>query len=254
MSPNEVSDQADGTSSVRYRFKDVTAVKGMESRTIAKWEKAGWEFVERHPGAMLRSQLRFRRARPTWFAGLDSNERATVLTLAVLLVIGVVAVGGAAVFGGSGGGDESRASPETNTTPTMTAPASPEAPPSASIAPAAPEEVVSFVEGFVEERVAADVAIARAVSAVEVDGRTLRVTFDSARTGLSREQFDSINPFNNPNDETESLADFIGAPMMNSSEEATAVRGALDDIVTDYVDGSQDGRRTIEQLEDLNGL
>lgn len=174
--------------------------------------------------------------------------------MAALVGVGVVAGVGAAVFGGGSGGDEPRAAPETNTTPTATAPASPEVPSGASVAPASAEQVVSFVEKFVKERVAADVAIARAVSAVEVDGRTLRVTFDPAKAGLTREQFDSINPFNNPDDEAESLADFVGAPMMNSSGEAVVVRGALDDIVTVYVDGSRDGRRTIEELEELNDL
>ncbi len=115
------------------------------------------------------------------------------------------------------------------------------------------QRIVSFVESYVAERADADVKIAEAVSQVKVSGRTLTVTFDPAEASMTRETFDSINAFNNPYDGSASLADFIAAPMMNSTEEATRVRASLDAVVTSYADGSDDGRRTIAELEKLNG-
>ncbi|WP_074315335.1 DUF4839 domain-containing protein [Micromonospora cremea] len=48
---------------VQYEFKSVQAIRGTEARSIAKWQKAGWEFVDQNQGT-LRTTLNFRRPKP----------------------------------------------------------------------------------------------------------------------------------------------------------------------------------------------
>lgn len=48
---------------VQYEFKSVQTVRGTESRSIAKWEGAGWELVGQEKGK-VRSTLSFRRPKP----------------------------------------------------------------------------------------------------------------------------------------------------------------------------------------------
>lgn len=67
---------------VEYEFKDVRAIRGMEARTIAKWQKDGWEVVDQRPGA-LRTELRFRRVKP-------SRRRQILLVAAGAVVLAVV--------------------------------------------------------------------------------------------------------------------------------------------------------------------
>ena len=66
---------------------------------------------------------------------------------------------------------------------------------------------------YIAERAAADVTIAKAVSDVSFSDRVLRVTFDPAKEGMDQETFDGINPFKNPYDDSESLADFVSTLM-----------------------------------------
>ena len=50
---------ADGE--VKYNNKTVTTIRGLEARSIAKWEKEGWEFVSQAPATLLRTTLAFRK-------------------------------------------------------------------------------------------------------------------------------------------------------------------------------------------------
>lgn len=45
---------------VQYELKSVQAIRSTEARTIAKWEKLGWEFVSQDKGT-LRTEITFRR-------------------------------------------------------------------------------------------------------------------------------------------------------------------------------------------------
>ena len=47
---------------VQYELKSVQAIRSTEARTIAKWEKLGWEFVSQDKGT-LRTEITFRRAK-----------------------------------------------------------------------------------------------------------------------------------------------------------------------------------------------
>ena len=47
---------------VQYELKTVQAIRSTEARTIANWEKLGWEFVSQDKGT-LRTEIKFRRPR-----------------------------------------------------------------------------------------------------------------------------------------------------------------------------------------------
>jgi hypothetical protein len=48
---------------VKYETRTVKAVRGMESRTAAKWESQGWEVVDQKTGRVS-SEITIRRPRP----------------------------------------------------------------------------------------------------------------------------------------------------------------------------------------------
>ncbi|MBM7280651.1 DUF4839 domain-containing protein [Gordonia rubripertincta] len=75
---------------VTYETKTIRAVRGMESRTIRKWEADGWEFVSQSPGK-VQAEITFRRPKPKsrrllWIVG----GAVLVLVLAIFIVVGVV--------------------------------------------------------------------------------------------------------------------------------------------------------------------
>ena len=49
---------------IRYETMTVTTVRGLESRSISKWEKEGWELLSQQEQPMLRTSLTFRRVKP----------------------------------------------------------------------------------------------------------------------------------------------------------------------------------------------
>lgn len=75
---------------VTYETRTIRAVRGMESRTIKKWEADGWEFVSQSPGK-LQVEITFRRPQPKsrrllWIIG----GVVVVLVLAILVTVGIV--------------------------------------------------------------------------------------------------------------------------------------------------------------------
>ncbi|WP_287004975.1 DUF4839 domain-containing protein [Gordonia sp. UBA7860] len=80
---------ASGTE-VAYETKTVRAVRGMEPRTIKKWEADGWEYVSQSPGT-VQTEITFRRPRSKsrrllWIIG----GSVLVLVLAIIIAVGVV--------------------------------------------------------------------------------------------------------------------------------------------------------------------
>lgn len=79
----------------QYEFMSTRAVRGTETRAIAKWQKAGWELVNQTSGT-LRTTLNFRRVKP----------KVPWLPIAVLgsIVLLLVMIGGivVALQGGDG--------------------------------------------------------------------------------------------------------------------------------------------------------
>lgn len=90
---------------IKYEYKSVQAVRGMENRSITKTqEEGGWELVDQTQG-MLRTTLNFRRVKPetswskTWkaFRGLaPAKQRALAVAVAVMVPIAAVGIGIAA--------------------------------------------------------------------------------------------------------------------------------------------------------------
>ncbi len=77
----------------QYEFTSVQAIRGTEARTIAKWEKAGWELDARGPG-LLRTEMTFRRVKPTT---LGSRIRAAFGRLEPMVQRSLLAVSGALI-------------------------------------------------------------------------------------------------------------------------------------------------------------
>ncbi|GGE90993.1 hypothetical protein [Mycetocola zhadangensis] len=121
---------------VQYETRSVKTVRGMETRTRAKIENEGWEFVSQTQGT-VRSELNFRRQKPkTPWKLIGIGGGVVALLIAVLLIIN--AIGG----GGSGReGDESSPSP----TPSQVAPSEASAP------SAAPEPAAVITDTSVDE-------------------------------------------------------------------------------------------------------
>lgn len=75
---------------VTYETKTIRAVRGMESRTIKKWEADGWEFVSQSPGK-VQTEITFRRPTPKsrkllWIIG----GGVLALVLAIIIAVGIV--------------------------------------------------------------------------------------------------------------------------------------------------------------------
>lgn len=75
---------------VTYEKKSVRAVRGLESRTIKKWEEDGWEVISQTPGR-VQTEITFRRPKPKirplpWIIG----GGVFVLALATIITFGVI--------------------------------------------------------------------------------------------------------------------------------------------------------------------
>lgn len=108
---------------VKYESRTVKAVRGMESRTAAKWESQGWEVVDQKTGRVS-SEITIRRPKPKtpWklYAGLGGF---IVALFGILIVMNLVT-----------GGEKADADP--SRTPTPSAPAGASAHPSETSSPA----------------------------------------------------------------------------------------------------------------------
>jgi hypothetical protein len=83
----------------QYEFTSVQAIRGMEAKTIAKWERDGWE-VDRRDQGVLRTELTFRRVKPKTFVssmvaafrGLEPKVQLLAVSVGALLLVLVVGV------------------------------------------------------------------------------------------------------------------------------------------------------------------
>jgi hypothetical protein len=76
---------------VKYESKTVTVIRGTEARSVSKWEKQGWEFVSQSEQPLLRTKLKFRRAKakPPWrlLAGVAGILVALGISITVMSLI-----------------------------------------------------------------------------------------------------------------------------------------------------------------------
>lgn len=89
---------------VQYELKTIRAIRGMEARATAKWEKDGWEFLTQTQGK-LQTEITFRRPKPKTPWRLIAVLGGVLLLLAVIVIIGV------SLSGGGGDSAASTASP-----------------------------------------------------------------------------------------------------------------------------------------------
>ncbi|WP_235003593.1 excalibur calcium-binding domain-containing protein [Blastococcus haudaquaticus] len=95
---------------VQYEFTSVHTLRGSEAKAIAKWRTDGWELDSRDQG-LLRTELTFRRVKPTTLASrarmafgrLQPKAQLSVMAGAGVLVLCVI--GGGVVAGIQAGGD-----------------------------------------------------------------------------------------------------------------------------------------------------
>lgn len=227
---------------VRYENKTVTTVRGMELRSIAKWEKEGWEFVSQTPAKLLRTTLTFRRPKKqiskwVWVAGAAA---------AVVLGIGVTI---AAIQGGSDGIKPAASSPTVSATPSVE-PSPTETVKSSVTATAAPitdAEVIAAFRSYFAERASNGVMYGKAASNVTFEKRVVRVTFDPAAAGIDQATFDGLAAhFNFP--------EFAATPIAFNDDVGNRLRPAIASIETVRADGTSLGTIDAAGILALNGL
>jgi hypothetical protein len=94
---------------LQYEYTSAQAFRGTEAKVIAKWRTDGWEVDSRDQG-LLRTELTFRRVKPTTLASrarmafgrLQPKVQLSVMAGAGVLVLGVI--GGGVVAGTQAGG------------------------------------------------------------------------------------------------------------------------------------------------------
>lgn len=130
----------------RYQEMTVKSIRGLEARSVAKWESAGWELVEQRPGR-LQTELEFRRPKPkTPWRVIAIGGGALAVLFIILGVSGAFSGDGepeASAAPTSSAEAEARDEPEVQSSPTPMEPE--EEVPSAAPAPepAAPPAVLT---------------------------------------------------------------------------------------------------------------
>ena len=130
---------------IRYETNTVHSIRGMESRTVTKWESEGWELVSQTPGK-LRTEFVFRRpkSKTRWLPWAIGGG-AVAVVLATIITIGTISERNAA--------ETPAAVPSASSSPSREASTAPSESPS-SVAPtveASPElDVVLTAENTAE--------------------------------------------------------------------------------------------------------
>jgi hypothetical protein len=217
---------------IRYSQKTVTTVRGLESRSIAKWEKAGWELVAQTPAKLFRTTLAFRKPKkpvPKW-VWLVSTAGALLLVLAIVLGV---------VNEKSNTSDEAATAPIASTAPSPTS--------SSAAAPVTDADVLAAFEAYFAERASNGVMWGKAVSSVTFADGVVTVTFNPATAGVDESTFDQLSAhFNFP--------EFASTPICFNDEVGNRLRPAIASINTMRADGISLGTIDAAGILALNGL
>ncbi len=249
---------------IRYETKTVKAMRGTEGRSRAKWEADGWELVSQDTGK-LRSELRFRRPKPP------------LPKVAIL-----AGIGGRGAHRHRGHHQRDRRREPRHRQDGRRQPGSVQLTererlefcfagrvgfcvavrPGVCVATEGEAgdrsvergQVEAVFDEYVAQRADANVLVAKAVTDVVLLGPVLRVTFDPSEVGMTQSEFDAANPFNNPYDKSESLADFVAAAVTSSSNRDLRVRRSVAVIAAVDANGKLLGKRTMAEIVRLNEL
>ena len=168
------------------------------------------------------------------------------------IALGVVLV--LAFFGSLGENDSSpSADPTQPATPNaVTTPPQPQEPAATGaptpaqtqapvLEPISDAEAQAEFQAYIDERAAAGVMVAKAVTSVTVTDGIVTATFDPAAAGLPQAVFNDLNPFPN-------LAEFVGSPMAFADEQGDRLRTRVTRVDTVNVDGTPLGSSTAAEL------
>ena len=225
---------------VKYHSKTVTTIRGLEARSIAKWENEGWGFVSQAPTKLLRTTLAFRKPKkpiPRWVWPAGS-------VAVVLLGIGVAF---AAVQANHENANQAVATASATASETTTVEPTPTATSTSTVGPVTDSEVVGAFESYFAERASNGVLWGRAASTVTFANRVVRVTFDPAAAGVDQATFDSLAAnFNFPS--------FVATPVAFNDQVGNRLRPSIDSIQAVGVDGTSLGTIDAAGIRTLNGL
>lgn len=73
-----------------YEFKSVQTVRGLEARTMAKWQKEGWEFVTESQEPLMRTKLTFRRLKPKQPRYLWPAAAGALVLIGIIVAVGAI--------------------------------------------------------------------------------------------------------------------------------------------------------------------
>ena len=242
-----------GADDVHYETRTAQTLRGLETRTQAKWEGEGWELVERADAPMLRTRLTFRRVKqrtPLWILLAGGAVAASLVTG---IFVGSRLDGDAepAVAATTPSAITAAAEPIAQATPSGSPSAAPKSMASASLEPAKDpvtrKEVVAAFRSYFAERAAANVMVGKAVTKVTFKRKVVRVTFDPAAADVSQEGFDEFKGFDN-------LAKFAATPIAFADETGNRLRPAIDSIMTMTPTGKSLGAFSRADILALNEL
>lgn len=128
---------------ITYETNTIRAIRGMESRTVAKWESEGWELVSQKPGK-LQTEITFRRPKQrTRWVPWAIGGGAVVVGLTVIITLGVIGERNAAL-------DETPSATTAKPSATTSEAASPSASTTEPVSSPEPEDVVLTPENNAE--------------------------------------------------------------------------------------------------------
>lgn len=227
----------------RYETRTVRAVRGLEARTRTKVEAEGWEFVSQDQGR-VQTTLTFRRPAPKSRRLLFIiGGTALALILATIITVGVINERSSPVEAEpttTAEPSEPMDTPSATPTPTPTE----EAP---AVNPASNEEVLAAFQGFVNERAAANVLVARAVTSVTFENGVVHIVIDPASVGIDESSFREVVPFEN-------LAEIFITPMAFNDDIGPRLRASVASVETVDATGASRGARTTDWVIEANGL
>lgn len=249
----------------RYRTNIIRTIRGLEARSIAEQEAAGWELISQVPARPLRTELTFRKLKPKpWWHRLPAPVRGLVARtaanphfkwiggIAVLVILaGIITVGAITENSQAEIAAPAPATPPAPVKPSATTTPKPTPTPVETVTASTvtETEVVAAFQSFMSERATAGVVLAQTVTDISYSDRIVRITFDPAAAGIDQATFDFIvEPWGG------NIANFAATAVAFTDDVGDRLRPVIDAIETVQSNGTPLGTYTAAQILALNGL